>query len=46
MKMGIDITAFGLPIEVIVEGKRMGKGEETTRKEMVYRVFPDVNKKR
>ena len=33
--MGKDITAFGLPtysIDVIVEGKRKGKGKETPYK--------------
>ena len=30
--------------DVIVEGKRKGRGKETPRKEMGYWVFPDVNR--
>ena len=32
MKMGIDITDVGLPIEVIVRGKENGKGGRNHKK--------------
>ena len=40
--MWIDFPALGLPIDVIVEG--MEGGKKPRRKEMGYRVFPDVNR--
>ena len=41
--MGIDVNAFGLPIDVIVEVKRKGRGKETPLKRDGYWVFPDFN---
>ena len=42
--MEIDNTAFGLRVfDVIVQGKRKGRGEEPPGKEMGYRVFYDVD---
>ena len=45
--MGIDVTVLGLPIlliDVIVEGKRNGRGKKPPRNKMGYRVFPSVNR--
>ncbi len=42
--MGIDVTAFGLPIDVLVEGKRKGREKKPPRKEMGYRAFPKVKR--
>ena len=47
MKMGINVTAFGLPIlftSWLREREREG-GKKPPRKEMGFRIFPDVNRK-
>ena len=43
--MEIDVTAFGLPIlRRLIKRERERKRETNPRKEIGYRVFPDVNR--
>ena len=44
--MGINVTAFGLLFfKILVEVKNREGGKKPPRKEIGYRVFPDVNRK-
>ena len=44
--MGIDVTAFGLPflLTSYARERKRERGKKPPRKELGYRIFPDVNR--